>query len=371
MFKDYYKILGISSSATADEVKKAYRNQSMRWHPDRNPGKDTTSVMQDINEAYNILKDPDTRARYDAEYAAYMSAKYSQANTVTTEADYEVKDETLKQDMGRARKDAEDYVREFFASLKEDAGKARSGAWQAIKPYLVAFLVLQVIGLILLVCSRSCEGEGKQKALAELAEPPVPTTLKAFIPTAKDGNWQKNEFFNAFSVFTPPIMELRKKDSPYAQHLDSIGMASFDSVVVFCQKGLPDMVPVAFQAYSRIMLFYSKDSQGACLNRDETVEVTPNDAEIIETVDYQIGEAAHLMGQISTEWIRVNGANGLQISYRRSGADHDESIPVVCRIVIFHDDNQAVMMMLSYREKESGIWKDDFDKVLRSFRWKN
>ncbi len=371
MFKDYYKILGISTSATADEVKKAYRSQSMRWHPDRNPGKDTTSIMQDINEAYNILRDTDTRARYDAEYASYMKAKYSQANTVKTEADYEVKDETLKQDMGRARKDAEDYVREFFASLKEDAAKAKTGAWQEIKPYLIGFLILQVIGVVLLVCGRSCKGKCEQKALAELAVPPVPSSLEAFVPTAKDGDWQKNEFFEAFSVFIPPIMELRKKDSPYAQHLDSIGMASFDSLVVFCQRGLPDMAPEAFKAYSRIMLFYSKDSQGAYLNRNETVEVSPDDAGIIETVDEQIGWASHLMGQISTKWIKVNGANGLQISYRRSGVEHDESIPVACRIVIFHDNNQAVMMILSYREKESGIWKDDFDKVLRSFKWIN
>lgn len=57
MFKDYYKILGISRQASAQEIKSAYRTMSKKWHPDINPGMDVTSIMQDINEAYAILKD--------------------------------------------------------------------------------------------------------------------------------------------------------------------------------------------------------------------------------------------------------------------------------------------------------------------------
>lgn len=373
MFKDYYKILGISNSATADEVKKAYRSQSLRWHPDRNPGKDTTSVMQDVNEAYNILKDCDTRTRYDVEYAAYMRAKNSPTNTVKTEADYEVRDETLKRDMGRARKEAENYVKEFLASLREDANKAKNGAWEAIKPYLIGFVILQAIGLLLLVCTNGCGRQGEQKTLAELSESPVPKSLNTFVPTAKDEGWRCDEFFDAFSLCTPPTVEFREKSSPFAQHLDSVlaYATSYDSTIVFCQKGLPNMDPEAFKTYGRIMLFYSKGTTGSYLYRDETVYVMPDEDDILEMVDFQIGEFSHLMGHISTDWIRVNGANGLQICYHRSGFGHDETIPVVCKMVIFHDDNQVLMMMLAYREKEKDIWEDDFDKVLRSFSWIN
>lgn len=55
MFKDYYKILGIQRQASVQEIKSAYRIMSMKWHPDKNPNVDVTSVMQDINEAYAIL----------------------------------------------------------------------------------------------------------------------------------------------------------------------------------------------------------------------------------------------------------------------------------------------------------------------------
>ena len=57
MFKDYYQILEITQQASLSEIKQAYRAASKKWHPDVNPGKDTTQIMQDINEAYAILKD--------------------------------------------------------------------------------------------------------------------------------------------------------------------------------------------------------------------------------------------------------------------------------------------------------------------------
>lgn len=52
MFVDYYKILEIAFPSTAEEIKKAYRQQSLKWHPDKNPGVDTTQRMLDINAAF-------------------------------------------------------------------------------------------------------------------------------------------------------------------------------------------------------------------------------------------------------------------------------------------------------------------------------
>ncbi|KAJ2080724.1 hypothetical protein H4R24_002866 [Coemansia sp. RSA 988] len=67
--KDYYKILGISRDATQTEVKKAFRKLAHQWHPDRYRGdlpKDQVeSKMADINQAYEVLMDEETRARYD------------------------------------------------------------------------------------------------------------------------------------------------------------------------------------------------------------------------------------------------------------------------------------------------------------------
>ena len=65
-YKDYYKILGISRTASADEVKKAFRQLARKFHPDVNPGNKTAEArFKEINEAYEVLSDPAKRRKYD------------------------------------------------------------------------------------------------------------------------------------------------------------------------------------------------------------------------------------------------------------------------------------------------------------------
>ena len=64
--RDYYEVLGVAKNANADEIKKAYRKAAIQFHPDKNPGdKEAEEKFKEAAEAYDVLSNPDKRARYD------------------------------------------------------------------------------------------------------------------------------------------------------------------------------------------------------------------------------------------------------------------------------------------------------------------
>lgn len=65
MGKDYYDILGIKKGASEDDIKKAYRKQALRYHPDKNKSPGAEEKFKEIAEAYDVLSDPKKKDIYD------------------------------------------------------------------------------------------------------------------------------------------------------------------------------------------------------------------------------------------------------------------------------------------------------------------
>jgi curved DNA-binding protein len=73
-YKDYYKILGVARSADEKEIKRAYRQLALKYHPDKNPDDpQAEDRFKEINEAYEVLGDPSKRAKYDQLGASYQA----------------------------------------------------------------------------------------------------------------------------------------------------------------------------------------------------------------------------------------------------------------------------------------------------------
>ena len=158
MFKDYYLLVGISPSASKQEIKNAYRNLSLRWHPDRNPGVNVTEMMQDINEAYKILYNDVSRVRYYKEYKKFAQRRDQsrpQQEEVKQESwnyDYEVNDDELRNDINEARRYAKDLVDDFFRNIKETSKVAAKGAWNGAYGYILGGILVSIVFTLIKAC---------------------------------------------------------------------------------------------------------------------------------------------------------------------------------------------------------------------------
>jgi len=76
MAEDYYKVLGVTKSASSDEIKRAYRKQALQYHPDRNKSKEAEVKFKEVTKAYEVLSDPQKKQTYDQ----YGSAAFEQGS---------------------------------------------------------------------------------------------------------------------------------------------------------------------------------------------------------------------------------------------------------------------------------------------------
>lgn len=126
MYIDYYKILGIDKNATQDEIKKAYRKLARKYHPDLNPNdKNAKSNFQQINEANEVLSDPEKRKKYDQYGTDWQHAEQFE------KAKQNQKQPTGSSATGYSGQQFEGDFSDFFESMF--GGSARTGQGRQVK----------------------------------------------------------------------------------------------------------------------------------------------------------------------------------------------------------------------------------------------
>jgi curved DNA-binding protein CbpA len=166
LFKDYYDILNVNIDSTFEEIKYSFRKLALRWHPDRNRGMDTTAKMQELTEAYLILKDIEARAKYDEQYHIYVKGKAEKdflnknENNSTefnqnksSRSSNEIIDDQLLNWILNAQKQAKDLAKISLIDLKAMAVVGGKSAINAMAIQAGGVLFLLVCILLVRSCS--------------------------------------------------------------------------------------------------------------------------------------------------------------------------------------------------------------------------
>ncbi|MFF1605601.1 DnaJ C-terminal domain-containing protein [Streptomyces mirabilis] len=148
MARDYYEVLGVSRSAGQDEIQQAYRKLARRYHPDVNKDPGAEERFKDLNEAYSVLSDPKTRARYDRFGEDFRKIPEDFDERVTAGAGGGFRGRRTAggggprvryatgfgDDLGAEGIDIEDLLGSMFGAGAARAGAARAGAARAGVP---------------------------------------------------------------------------------------------------------------------------------------------------------------------------------------------------------------------------------------------
>ena len=156
---DYYAILGVAKTATAADIKTAFRKLAKIYHPDKNPTNPQSSVLfEKILKAYNVLINPNTRRRYD-DSTAYKTTTTSQKNKPPHHKQYKERNASNEEELKRRN-----YYKEYYKQAEQKTKSIPQNTYSDYK--YILFATPLAVGLLMLVMSLfSKEPEVKKKSI--------------------------------------------------------------------------------------------------------------------------------------------------------------------------------------------------------------
>jgi len=421
MFTDYYDILDISENATQEEIKSAFKKQAMKWHPDRNPGQDTTIRMQQINEAYLILKDEEARNRYNIEYQSFKAHQRQQEqfrqqqrqqaykhekteSKNSTDNDYRVNDDVLNNWMNNAKKQSVGLAQQMIEELKGMVKEGAKAAGKEVLRGLGCLFIMVVIGMLIGfigIISRSCNNTTHSYP-REVTKSSVSTDYytnankssehqlsnnKKIVPlTIPIDTFENAESYKSFMIenvgyiYIPNGMELQSgKYKEFAESGQKQMARKFhyfvaDDRIVFQQEGLNDISEKGFTLYARIIIEtsfgtfddYSKQTDDFSATQEELSELSiVFQKQMKENLQ---GTGLKLIKWEGASFVKVNNSVAIKLSYIRQ---LNENPYVHVDMYYFQNNDRMHTITLSYQQKDSTLFKPKFLKTINSFHLTN
>jgi curved DNA-binding protein CbpA len=421
VFLDYYAILEVSETATQEDIKATFKRQALKWHPDRNPGQDTTIRMQQINEAYLILKDIEARERYNIEYQRYKAyerqreefyrqqqeyQRYSRQSTTQTEnkreySDYQVNDDVLnnwiknaqKQSVGLAKRALDDLL-----GTTKVAGKAIATEFRN----RIGCFVFIIVGSLIFYLIRTCNSQNYSSYTTY--QPKIENTIKSAYVSSGNGELVKSTYKPVTSAQNQ--IDTLKNDSNFERiMLTDIGYISIpkelelqsghykefnesfqkmlaekfkfeiaDKRIVFQQKGLNELEKEGFASYVRVIIETQIDNQSDYLKQSDDFSATAEEQAELNSIFRQQTEQSfrgtnlRIIQWENTSIVNVNQSKAIKISYVRQLNDNPT---VHVDMYQFHNNDRMHTITISYQQKNSNKWKPLLDKVINSFHLTN
>lgn len=324
--KNYYAILELPSFEENQEVILSAYRRCTKLRESQYEQSEVKEELILINESYLVLSDTSLKKRYD--YAL---------NTSQTDAELEG---MLLQKHAKAK--------EFIGVALAHVPKQKKSLWISV---LCSLFLLSGIGTIANKCA-----------------PKDTVTLESFENVGRyypDSDWTEYEIAGAFTLSVPNTMELRSENDSYTKHLNSLGFPAGIYDAIFQQKNLSLRFSAAYDTYCRILVQHFHCTPGEVGRYNQTSPITQEDKNFLkEVIDGEVSPYQYEELPIF-RWIDIGETKVIDATYKRSG---DKGL-VRCRLYILQNYNEMVKMVVAYRECDAGLWEDDLENVIRTFKW--
>lgn len=188
--------------------------------------------------------------------------------------------------------------------------------------------------------------------------------LGSYVP---DGDWNRYELDNAFSISIPGTMELMPTYESFATSMGSNFTAIDYNEAVFRRGRRFMSANNGHDTYCCVAIFHASLSPGDGESHDQAPDIIPYIKDNMHALIENEVPPYSLIEQPSYRWVDIAGTKAIEASYSRTGDDG----PVICRLYMLQNYDEIAKVVVAYREKDAHLWKDDLEKVISTFEWNN